>query len=178
MSIEILRRLMEPLWLAIRSTVVSGEVRLSYNGGNGRKVQATLLSGETRDNLDAPEPYGFTSAPKAGAELVATRVHGSIENTVILLVADRRYRLKILEEGDVAIYNDEGSYVWLKRGNKIEIGASGGVKILGSLEVTGDVSDQVGSLAALRAGYNAHTHVENGTGGGVTDPPIPTDPPA
>ncbi|EGH25839.1 Phage baseplate assembly protein V, partial [Pseudomonas amygdali pv. mori str. 301020] len=78
-------------------------------------------AGEVKDDMEHFEPYGFTSNPLAGAEGIAAFIGGDRSHGLLLVVADRRYRLKGLESGEVAIYTDEGDKIHLKRGKVIDI---------------------------------------------------------
>jgi hypothetical protein len=50
---------------------------------------------------------------------------------------------------------------------------TGSIEAGGNVVAAGDVADAGGTktMAAMRAVFNAHDHVEHGTGGGITDPP-------
>lgn len=48
---------------------------------------------------------------------------------------------------------------------------AGKAKVQGDLEASGNVKDSVGTMASMRTTYNSHTHAENGSGGGTTNPP-------
>lgn len=185
MTLSNLQRLLRPLRSRIDGMLARGVWRLGYPGGGMRSGQISLLAGQTVDRVEAPENYGFASEPLDGAEPFAVRIGGSADHTVVLVVCDRRYRLQGLASGEVAIYDDLGTKIHLRRSGAIEIVAAGGVSIQGDLsvqgrvdvdgdlETTGDVSDSIGALGGLRTKYNAHTHVETG---GTTGPPTPTDP--
>lgn len=84
-------------------------------------LQVELMPGEPKDNVEHLEPYGFTSAPLTGAEGFALFPDGDRSHGVILMVADRRYRIKGLAAGEVAIYTDEGDTLTFKRGNIVEL---------------------------------------------------------
>jgi phage baseplate assembly protein V len=84
-------------------------------------AQLELFQGELRDDIERFQEYGFTSVPLAGAEGVAVFVGGNRDHGLIIAVDDRRYRLKSLAPGEVAIYTDEGDSIHLKRDNKMEI---------------------------------------------------------
>lgn len=84
---------------------------------------------ETIDNREYFQHYGYTSRPKAGAEIIIIREGGHF---VAVASDDRRYRIA-LEEGEVALYTDEGDKVHLKRGRIIEI--VGGEKIVATTKV-------------------------------------------
>jgi phage baseplate assembly protein V len=80
-----------------------------------REVQVELLADETQDAVEHFEPYGFTSRAKAGAEAVMLSVGGLRGHGLVICIADRRYRLQVLEEGEAAFHDDQGQVVHLKR---------------------------------------------------------------
>lgn len=90
---------------------------------------------------------------------------------------------------DITLQNDGASFT-LANGGAAVLNASsftvnvglttfnGDVKVEGELDVSGeitDLSDSPGnsSLSALRAAYNAHTHVGNGAGNNTSGPSLP-----
>ena len=178
MKIPDLQRLLAPLRRRIALLASRGFVLLDYEGEGLRRLQVGLLAGETRDQVEHIEPYGFTSRPHPGAEVVVVALGGQRDHCLVLQAADRRYRLRTLEKGEVALYTDEGSSIILRRGGVIAIKAQGGLELEGDLHVsgeitaTGDVADGAGSLQAFRDIYNLHSHQEHGDGGGVTGPPL------
>ena len=175
MKLRDIDRLLSPIRRRLGALMKRG-VWLRREADAGTQLgQVSLLSGETRGRVEKLEQYGFTSAALAGAEAFATAVGGSADHCLVLCVADRRYRLRGLQDGEVAIYDDLGKAVILKRDGTIEIRAPSGVDLLGDLRVhgdiaaTGDVADAEGTLADLRDTYNLHTHPEHD--GGATGPP-------
>ena len=151
-----------------------------------KKCQAAglrLIAGEQKENVEHLEPYGFTSAAQDGAEAVMLFPGGDRSHGVAVVVADRRYRLKGLKRGEVAIYDDQGQSVTLTRTGVVVNG--GGKPIIFTnapkarfemdIEATGqikDLCDGAGkTMFAMRTTYNGHTHKENGDGGGTTDKP-------
>jgi phage baseplate assembly protein V len=150
-------------------------------------VKMSLLDGEVADTVERFQQYGLTSNPKTGAEGIAVFVGGNRDHGVVIAVDDRRYRLKNLAEGEVAIYTDEGDKIHLKRGRKIEITA-GASAAPGTINIKADgtgskitvVADAIelgeGALQKILNGeafqtlFNSHTH----TGGFVspTTPPV------
>lgn len=145
-------------------------------------VQVELLANEQKENVEHLEPYGFTSAPHSGAEGVAVFPDGDRSHGVILMVADRRYRIKGLKAGEVAIYTDEGDSIILKRGNAIEIQTknlvanmetcvlnatekitlnSPLVEATEDMSAGGDMSDKKSSMQAIRDTFNNHDHEYN-----------------
>ncbi|MBK3431399.1 phage baseplate assembly protein [Pseudomonas fluorescens] len=101
--------------------LVRGTVVLVDSARKLQALQMRLTAGEVKDSLEHFEPYGFTSNPLAGAEGIAAFLGGDRSHGVLLVVADRRYRIQQLNPGEVAIYTDEGDKVHFKRGRIIDI---------------------------------------------------------
>lgn len=119
--------------------------RLTVSGSNDalglQRLQIETLAGVTQDGVERVQNYGFTSRPKKGAEGVVLYLGGNSDHGVVIAVDDMRYRVKV-EEGEVAIYTDEGDKIHFKRGNKIDIttgtltiNASAKVNVNGATEV-------------------------------------------
>jgi phage baseplate assembly protein V len=106
-------------------------------------LQIELLDEETQDGVEHFQPYGFSARAQAGAEAIAASVGGLRSHAVVLAVADRRYRMKGLQEGEVALYDDLGQSVLLGR-DGIVVTSPLGVKFVTdgdfSVEAQGDVS--------------------------------------
>lgn len=151
-----------------------------------RKCQTAglkLIAGEKKENVEHLEPYGFTSAAQNGAEAVVLFPGGDRSHGVAVVVADRRFRLKGLARGEVALYDDQGQSVTLTRAGIVINGGGKPVIFTNAtkarfempIESTGDIRDNCDSsgktMAEMRTTYNGHTHKENGDGGGITDKP-------
>lgn len=78
-------------------------------------VQVKAIEGEVLDGMEYFEPYGFTSKAFTGAEPLVATVEGKRGHEVVICIADRRYRLKDLQDGEVALFDDQGNQVWLQR---------------------------------------------------------------
>jgi phage baseplate assembly protein V len=96
-----------------------GVLRIVNDATKVQELQVDLLAGETRDHIEHFQGYGFTSHPFPGAEAVVAFHGGNREHGFVLKVDDRRYRLKSLAQGEVAIYDDQGNKVTLQRNHKI-----------------------------------------------------------
>lgn len=128
-------------------------------------LQARLLGEEVLSALERFQQYGFTSVPHAGAEAIALSLGGNRSHTVIINVDDRRYRLKGLEGGEVALYDDRGQRVHLTRS-----GAT--VSVLGVL--TASVSE-VANLTCPQTNITGNVFIDgnlvlSGTGSGNGGP--------
>lgn len=156
-----------------------GTVVLANSANKLQSLQMRLTAGEVNDDMEHFEPYGFTSNPLAGAEGIATFLGGDRSHAVVLVVADRRYRLQALAAGEVAIYTDEGDKIHFKRGRVIDIDtatlnirASSGVNIDSpTLSMSGKIVSQGDQVAA---GISQINHVHSGVqpGPGQTGAPV------
>jgi phage gp45-like len=178
-------RAMRPMAQRLQLMIGRAVVLLVNDALKMQGLQVHLLADEVRDSVERFQEYGFTSHPLPGAEAIAAGVGGSRDHVVVLAVDDRRYRLRGLAQGEVAVYTDEGDKIVLRRGGVIEVTAAakvrlvtplvectGNVTIDGTLQVDGtitsgatvtaaaDVRDQGGtkSMAGMRNAYNAHKH--------------------
>lgn len=144
-------------------------------------VQVRLLDGEACDRVDRLQQYGFTSVPHPGAEGIYLALGGSRDHGVVIVADDRRYRLKNLAGGEVAMYSDEGDSIVFKRGRTIEVttqtlelasptvNMTGSLNVAGNIIAQGDIADHGNkSMLGMREVYNAHTHP-----GGPANPPNP-----
>lgn len=144
-------------------------------------VQISLLDGEVLNNVARMQQYGFTSVPLAGAEGVYLALGGSRDGGLLICAEDRRFRLKGMESGEVALYDDIGHKVHMTR-NGIVIDGAGKpllitntpkARIESDLDVTGDIKDRCDSngrtMGDMRTIYNGHTHSDP-QGGSVSAP--------
>lgn len=106
---------LKPIVNRVRLTIGRGVLHLVNDAAAVQQVQATFLAGETRDGVERPQNYGFTSVPLPGMEPVAVFLGGDRSQGIVVAVADRQYRLKGLPAGEVALYDDLGQRVHLSR---------------------------------------------------------------
>lgn len=116
-----LRRSFSALKQRLSLMVARASLNSTNDGGQMQTAQIGVLEDEVRDDAERFQNYGFTSHPLAGAEAAVVFPNGDRAHGMILAVDDRRYRLKSLAPGEVAIYTDEGDKVVLKRGRVVEI---------------------------------------------------------
>jgi phage baseplate assembly protein V len=87
------------------------------------KVQARVLTDEILPNISRVEPYGFSYRPKAGSQTYLLFPAGDRTHGVAIVVGDRQYNMQ-LQEGEVALHDDKGNHVHLKRGGEILVNAT------------------------------------------------------
>jgi len=191
---RVVTKLTAPLSRRVRLMARRAVLKLIYDDVKMQEVQVELFAGEVRDRVERWEDYGLTSHPLPGAEALVLALGGCPDHSAVIKIADRRYRLQGLAAGEVALYDDLGQSVVLKRGRIMEIntdvlrvnadtrvelltplvqyaGDLAGTGELGSgdMSTVGDVSDHTRSLADDRSIYNGHTHP--GDSGGTTGAP-------
>ena len=172
-----LQRAMRPMLQRLQLMIGRAVVLLVNDSTKLQGLQVSLLEGEVRDQVERFQDYGFTSHPHPGAEAVAASVAGSRDHVVVIAVDDRRYRLRALQPGEVAIYTDEGDRVVLKRGGVIEVTASTKVRLVTPLvECTGNVQ-VAGTITAgvdvIADGVSLVGHVHSGVDAGTSNSGAP-----
>jgi phage baseplate assembly protein V len=105
----------------IANILARGAVALGNSASKLQSLQLRLLAGEIKDNMEHLEPYGYTACPLPGAEALAGFIGGDRSHGVVIVVADRRFRLQGLKPGEVALYTDEGDRIHFKRGRILDI---------------------------------------------------------
>jgi phage baseplate assembly protein V len=163
--------LMEGTVRRVRLMVSRAILTLIDTSGGRVSVQSSLLAGELSDGVEYFEHYGFTSAPFPGAEGIFLSVGGSRDSGVIVATGDRRYHMRGLAPGEVAIFDDQGQAVYLTRAGIKVVGAGLPLTVTDTpkircetalLECTGDIRDncdtQTRSMADMRQIYDTHTH--------------------
>lgn len=167
-------------------------VRVNSTGGV-QTVQAKGLAGESLQDAELFQHYGFTSNPLKGTMAVVVPVNGKTSHSIIIATEHATYRLKELKSGEVALYTDEGSSIILKRGRIIEVNCDEyivnaknkyqvntvnyGVAATDNaifdtplLKGTNEVSDANSTMNKMREIYDEHDH-NHGGDAGITDTP-------
>lgn len=167
----------------LQNAITRATVKLVNSATKTQSLQIGLVAGEIKGGIEHMEPYGFTSHPHVGAEGIAVFFGGDRSNGVVIVAADKRYRLLNLADGEVALYDDQGQQIVFKRagivvktpktldaecGGDVTVTAPnvniiGNVSVTGRMSVSGDVQSS-GSIQAagdVKAGsisLNSHTH--------------------
>lgn len=121
-------RLAAPLRRRIGLMVGRAVLRMIDDANGLQILQVDGLDGETLANVERFQQYGFTSHPHPLAEAAMISLGGIRAHSIVIGVDDRRYRLRGLERGEVALYSDEdqaegGQRIVLRRGQRIEVHA-------------------------------------------------------
>lgn len=172
--IEQIKQIVAPIHARVMLMIGRAILKAVNDAAPAQTVQAAFLGEETRDSVERLAEYGFTSVPLAGAKAVAVFVGGDRGHGIVIATGDARYRLKGLEGGEVAIYDDQGQKVILTRAGIVIDGAGKSVTIQNtpkviidadlqvnkSIVAANEISDQGGmkSMKGMRTTYNAHNH--------------------
>jgi phage gp45-like len=158
--------------------------RLFDSSKPSNQVQIESLADDVHNDVEVAEPYGFTAyAPEDVPEGIAIFASGESDHGVVIGWFDKKHRPRTLLEGEVMLYTRRGHKVYLKddgsmvltdqQGSTIALAtngdiqlvpSSGKMKLVGTLEATGDV--KAGSISLRN-----HQHSGIVPGGGITGLP-------
>lgn len=155
------------------------------------------LAGEAIPGVEIWQHFGFTSTPPAGTQAIVLPLGGRTSASVIVATEAAAVRLVLNQAGEVAIYNQDGDYVWLKRNGHIKVksalevtidapttnmtgnlAVAGNVSAGGNVTAIGTITDKLGAggkaMDQMRTTFNSHDHNESNTPGGHTATPNQT----
>lgn len=181
------------VWHRLLLMLGRGIIRAVNSQAALQTIDVSLMADEDKDGLEHFETYGYTANPPTGLELLAAFLGGDRSHGVVIAIGDRKFRLKGLQPGEVALYTDEGDFIHFQRGRKIAVSAGSEiaatapvVRLIASdkvrcetpkLECTGEIMDLCDSdgrtMSHMRSIFDSHVHPENDNGG-PTDPPSET----
>ena len=166
--------------MSLKSMLARGTVVLANAGKKMQSLQIRLTAGELKDGVEHFEPYGFTSNPKPGAEVLTAFLGGDRSHAVVVVASDRRYRIKEVAPGEVVIYTDEGDKIHFKRGQVIDIETQTlNIKAGTSVNFDTPVITQTGRIVSVgdqvAGGVSQINHPHDGVmpGNGQSGPPVP-----
>lgn len=172
---RVFSRMLAPLARRLRLMVARAVVTAIGDAGKIQSAQVKLLDGEVRDGVEILHQFGFTSIPPGQPEGLYFSVGADRDHGVMICVADRQFRLKGLQPGEAAFYDDLGQKVHLTRagividgsGQPVTIQNTPLVRMESSLDVTGEIRDRCDTggktMATMRATYDGHDHDETDT---------------
>lgn len=136
--IRAITKLLAPLKRRVFLMIGRAVIKLVEDAYGVQQVQLVALEGEVLDKVERFQEYGYTSVPLAGAEAVLLAVGGDRAHGLVIGVEDRRYRLRGLAGGEVAIYDDQGQKVHIKRNGIVAEAANIYLKSAGIIRIEGD----------------------------------------
>lgn len=158
-----------------------GRAKTTDDTGAVQIVQAQLSAKELPD-LKRLSEYGFASRLPPGSDVIAVFRTGERSNGAIIASGNQTFRLKLENDGEVAIHDAWGRSIWFKKTGGIVVEGADqpilvhgtgtltidmpNVHLTGNLLVDGTIADSVRSVEADRAKYDSHVHggVQSGSG--------------
>jgi phage baseplate assembly protein V len=134
-----LRHLLRPIATKVANTVARCVLQLVDDSAKMQAVQIGVLDGETIDNAEHYQPYGFFSVPFPGAEGVVVFPNGDRSHPLVVVMSDRRHRPTGGRPGEAGLRTDEGDEIRLARNNEIVAATSGHLR-LGSADADDPVA--------------------------------------
>lgn len=140
-------------------------------------LSLSLLADENKTGVERFQDYGFTSNPPKGLEALVGFIGGNRSHGVVLAVGDRQYRLHPLETGELALYDDQGQIVHLKRDGIVLDSAfaiihrAPLITLDGDVHITGETTSD-GDVIAEGVSLTTHPHAGVTPGGGQSGGPI------
>ncbi len=208
MTLEDLARILQPLRARVAMILSRAVVVAVDDTTLAQTLRVRGYSGELLSGVERLHEYGFTShpiqGPEGAIEALLAAPGGNRDGAVAVAVGDRTLRLKGLAEGEVALYDDQGSVVHLKRGGHVRVASASlveidspslvvdcetatveaqtvitlvapTVRVEGNLEVTGDVVSSSDSSPLSLATFRSTYNVHRHDEN--DNAPGPTDPP-
>jgi len=160
-----MERLLNPIKARIRLMI--GKCLITACSGDA--VSLSILAGETREEVDFYQQYGFSSRPTGKVDGVALFVGGSRDNGALVASRGKDDDMRVvLAPGEVAVHSKFGSKILLKKdGSVVVTTSSNKFRVEGDVEVTGDVKALCDSTFVTLSG---HIHP---TGVGPSSKPTP-----
>jgi len=170
-TVDQIIRLIEPIRNRIANVIARAVISSVDDSRTVQSVQLRILDGETVDDAERLQGYGFSSVPHPGSESVVAFVGGDRSHPVIVSVDDRRYRPTGGKPGDVTIYSSSGSSVSIHASGEIVV--TGDDIRIGSSSASDPVIRQ-SDLVSIRTWIAGHTHSGGGSGPPSSPPPTIT----
>jgi len=158
-------QILEPVTNKIKSMLSKAIVSLVNDSTNMQLIQIEILKDEVKDNVERVQDYGLTSFPRKGAEALIGFINGNKDHGVAIKVDDSRVRPKNLQEGEVVLYHESGSKIYMKSNGDINIESAGKVTLDGdSIELGSGVLEKLIKGDSFLTFFNSHVHVVPGIG--------------
>jgi len=99
----------------LQSMIVRGTVSSIDDALQMQLLNLNIERGHRPTKVEHWHHYGLSFHPHADAEVIAAALGGNRDHLVVLGTSDRRYRLKSLAQGELAVHDDQGQKVHFKR---------------------------------------------------------------
>lgn len=117
---SVITQMIMPLRNRVYTMITRAVIETVKDSGNMQLVKLTLLAGETRDDIERFQNFGFSSNPPDGSECVAVAIGGNRDHLIVIVADDRNTRIKDLLKGESVQYNDKGDKWHIKNDGTLE----------------------------------------------------------
>lgn len=135
--------MLKPIRNRVYTMITRAVIETANDAGGMQLLKLALLAGENDDDVERFQNFGFTSVPPDGSEALALAVGGNREHLIVIAADDRRVRIKGLEKGESAFYNDKGDKIVIKANGDIELTNSNDLKLNVGNDIALDVSNNL-----------------------------------
>lgn len=144
-----------------------GRLGLTQAGENTLRVQVRGLAGETLQDVEMMQQFGFTSHAPSGTEAIVLALGGDTSHGIVVATEHGSFRLKNLQSGEVAVYDLSGSSIILKNGRLIEMDCDTlHIKAAAKVQIDSPLVEASKELVAQgRISGNDGLAVQGGSGG-------------
>lgn len=126
-----------PLRRDVANMTARAVVQLVSNLPSIQTMQVGVLDGESVDEIEHYQPYGFSSVPPVGSNAIVLFPGGDRASGVVIVATERGTRPTDQEPGEVAIYHRSGARVEFKdNGDVLAYPSGAGVVRLGDPSAT------------------------------------------
>lgn len=98
-----------------------GKLTLTQAGEPIQRVQVSGLADETLQEIEQLQQFGFTSHAPADTDVIVIPLGGDTSHGIVIASEHGSFRVKNLQSGEVAVYDQSGSSIILKQGRLIEM---------------------------------------------------------
>lgn len=98
-----------------------GKLTLTQSGEPIQRVQVQGLADETLQEIEQLQQFGFTSHAPANTDVIVIPLGGDTSHGIVIASEHGSFRVKNLQSGEVAVYDESGSSIVLKKGKLIEM---------------------------------------------------------
>lgn len=151
-TLDQLRHVLRPIANRLANTVARGVVQLVDDARKLQILQVGVMEGETIDDGEHHQPYGFYSVPLIGSEAVIVFPNGDRSHPLVITVSDRSKRPTDGDPGEVGIYGPTGARVRMMASGDIEVTPAPGCEVF--------IRDEGGGVDRLvkKSEHDGHTH--------------------
>jgi phage gp45-like len=156
--ITIIRKELEPIRRRAMNVVSRGTIRTVSDSTKTQTVQVELNGDEATFPIEHLQPFGFSSVPVTGADVLHVSVGANRANGVAIAVNDNRYRPTGNSEGTVCLHTQNAVLVRCLPNNNVEIGNTPTQLAARADRVEQQLTALVTSFNAFVTAYNVHLH--------------------